>query len=289
MIFSIKTDIPRTYLKNELLSSRFTLSSLRDYIDGADTHIELEHFNIKMHVIYHSSQFIPRLLLKRVINRLYLVSQQFQIHKNIIYWFLPIEENRLYPRDGTPVTPNSINGGYTYPRENEIFVYRYEDFAKVMIHELLHHSIIESKTEWTQAQLDNLRYYFNISKECKVLPNEALVETWATYLQLQFISKEYNIPFKKLYDLECQWGLQQSYRLLSHKNKLNKAGIWHEETNSFTYIVFKTILLVNLKKFLKIKMPYNSIDIYNFILKHRNIQVYKNKNKSMRISLFGNI
>lgn len=290
--FTIKTHIPVNYLKTELLASQYTLASLKSYIENVNKYIEIQLFNIKIHMIYHDTQFIPKLLLKRVIKRLYIISKICNINKDIIYWFLPIQENRFFPKDGDTVKAVSINGGYTYPTENEIFIYRFEDFAKVMIHELLHHSIIESNTEWSDEQLNNLKHYFNVSKSCKLLPNEALVEVWATYFQLLFISIENNISFKKLYDLESNWGLQQTYRLLAHKQKLNPDAIWMEETNAFTYIVFKTIFLIHLNKFLKIKVPYNSIDIYNFVLKYRNLQLYKiqkNNKSSMRISLFGNL
>lgn len=283
--FTLRKDIPFAHLKKELLSSKYSLSSLKTYIENVNTYYEIQLFNIKIHLIYHHSQFIPKLLLSRIIRRLYIISKLFNIHKDITYWFLPNEHNRSFPAKDTIVTPESINGGYTYPKENDIYIYRYEDFSKVMIHELLHHSIIELNTTWTDDQINNLKYYFNISKSCNLLPNEALVEVWATYFHLQFISLEYNIPFKNLYALECRWGLQQTYRLLT----LKKDDIWFEKTNSFTYIVFKTIFLIHLHKFLKMKLPYNAIDIYNFILNNRNLRLEKNKNKSMRISLLGNL
>ena len=83
-------------------------------------------------------------------------SKIFNINKEITYWFLPNEDNRSFPIEGNIVTPHSINGGYTYTTENDIYIYRYEDFCKVMIHELLHHSIIESNTTWTDDQINNL-------------------------------------------------------------------------------------------------------------------------------------
>lgn len=305
----IKKDIPQEYIKyvhEELGNSKYTLDSVPNYLKKCDLYINISLYNIKIHVLLNSRQFVPILLLKRVIKRLYIIAKIHSITKDIVYWFLPIEDKRYFPTQGIQVSPDSINGAYTYPTKNEVFIYRFEDFAKVMMHELLHHSIIESGSVWKDTHIQNFKHYFNISSGTAVLPNESLVELWATYYQLLFVSIEYCIPFKFLYAKECEWAVLQSRRLLKHQKTLNSKEIWAEKTNSFTYIILKTIFLVNLKEFLNIPLPYNTDTLYTFIMNRNNGKslysfgdLKKNNGvergaaagaaMSMRISLFGDL
>jgi len=280
------------YLHNELGNSQYSLRIFPEYLHSCNIFKTIQYGKITINIVMKNKQVLPILLLQRVIKRLNYIIEKYNIPKNIIYWFLPIEQIRNFPQKGNQVTPESINGGYTIISDNKIFIYRLEDFAKVMLHELLHHTVIETGTVWTNEQLDNLKYNFNISAATKLLPNEALVETWATYYQLQFISKEYNIPFQLLYKKECEWAIKLSNNLLNHQKHLNKKAIWIEKTNSFTYIILKTIFLLNLDKFLQISLPYKSEELYDFIIMHKNdipLNTFESKNLHMRISLFGNL
>jgi len=281
------------YLYDELGNSQYSLQTLPKYLNSCNIFTTIQYGKVKINIVMNCKQVLPILLLQRIIKRVNYIIEKYNIPKNIIYWFLPIEQIRNFPQKGNQVTPESINGGYTYVSDNKIFIYRLEDFAKVMLHELLHHSIIESGTVWTREQLDGLKHCFNISAATRLLPNEALVETWATYYQLQFVSNEYNIPFKLLYKKECEWAVKLSNNLLNHQRHLNDKAIWIEKTNSFTYIILKTIFLLNLEAFLKIPLPYKSEELYNFIIMHKNdipTKVYKNSHFiPMRISLFGNL
>jgi len=304
------------YIRDEFASTKYNIPDIPHYLDRCNMKTTIHLGTIKIEMMYaniaanhlttnqlttnqlNTNQLINQLI--KVIKRLYILTQIYAITKDIHYIFLPIDNARKFPESGKLVTPININGAYTYPRHNEVFIYRLEDYAKVMIHELLHHTIIESQTVWTPAQINNLKHAFNISKSSEFLPNEALVEVWATIYQLTFLSVEYNVPFSWFYERECDWARSQTSRLLYHQKTLNKEAIWTEKTNAFTYIVLKTIFLLNLGKFLEIHLPYNTPELYNFILEHKNIEKNQNidkfKNtkmnnykKSMRISLFGDL
>lgn len=280
----------REYLKSELKRSRFTLPILQQYLDSSNTCVELSINNssIQINVVCPRKEVPPILLLKRVIKRLYTIWNSYKLSTPMIIWLIPYNCIRSFPDETEIIGPNHINGGYTLLNKNEIFIYRFEDFPKVMLHELLHHCM---NYEFTQEQVRQLKIFFNISSDTLILPNEAIVEAWATYYQLRFISREYDIPFKELYKKECQWGLMQSRRLLAHQIKLK---LWREKTNAYCYIIFKTILLLN---FDTIKNK-GSQEIIDFIIKYAQdnqyLQAIANtslllQDVSMRISLFGDM
>lgn len=60
--------------------------------------------------------------------------------KGFCIYFFAVHRPRRFPRSiRTPITPESINGGYTYPCQKEmILIYRAEDATRVLLHELQH-------------------------------------------------------------------------------------------------------------------------------------------------------
>lgn len=276
----------------ELGSSMYSLAAIPDYIDRCDTHITVtigaagaRDPDVTINVLLVRSQYLPALLLHKVARRLYTIQRLHNITKHMTFWLLPFEQSRQFPAKGAPVSPESINGGFTYPSDAEVFVYRMEDFPKVMLHELLHHSAVDSGSTWPPEQLHSLREFFNIAPATRLLPNEAVVETWATLYQLWFIAIDSSLPFKLLYAKECEWAQLQTRRLLDHQASFcapcaapggptggtggtgcGARCLWKESSNSFAYIRIKTILLLNYAQFVAIPVPYNTAFLCKFIV-----------------------
>ena len=194
-------------LKNEFSDSRFTLSETQDYINKLNTTKSTLNTvtlgNIVINVLIKSAHDnIPYLLLHRVIKRLFIMSKIFNINKNFVYWLIPTNSNRWFPKRSV-IMPKHINGGFTYisnANSVNIYIYRREEFPKVMIHELMHHSYLDttniSDTTMYKNVLEQLKHICNISKDTLFLPNEGIIEAWALILQSLFVAYEYNIPFK---------------------------------------------------------------------------------------------
>lgn len=162
---------------------------------------------------------------------------------NIIW--IPCPVKRELPAPGQPINAEHINGGYTYMNGNTIYIYRYEEFAKVLLHEILHHSELDiGRQDW--PDLGTLRRVFNIAPETPLSPNEAVIETWAELYQLMFLAAETEIPLDKLIEKEARHALCQSAKLLAHA----RTGPWRETTNAFSYIIFRTIFLCHLPEFI---------------------------------------
>ena len=297
------------FLKKEFNESKFTLSKelIYSFIDNNDsTHFKINAHNITLNCIGPLNDIPPLLFLLRIIKRVICITQQFNIDKQFTIWLLPIKENRYFPSYGNAVEPVNINGGYTYANGTTIFIYRFEECAKVLLHEILHHSPYDTYNQWTNEQIIKMKNIFNIHETMIFNINEAIVEFWATIYQLVFISYEYHIPFKMLLKKEQEWSKLQSSKLIEYQQKYftNKNNKWFENTNSYCYIIIKAILLVNYAEFIKISLPYSSEILCNFIETHykntyilnkQNNELHnKNKsnkleNSSMRMTLFGDI
>jgi hypothetical protein len=253
----------------------------------------------------------------------------FKINKIFNYWLIPTDANRWFPKRGI-IMPKHINGGFTYVTHTHvdthesaaayasaateyanIFIYRREEFPKVMIHELMHHSYVDITTHTNthtnthththnnlniyenNAFINKLKMACEISTNTQFLPNEGIIEAWALILHSLFISLEYKIPFNTIMGIEKTWSTKQSARLLYYKNihKNDKKNEWEETTNSYCYIVIKTLLIQNIDACIN-----NSINGTIQLYIEKNIANYLEKlipqnlkNKTFRITIFGDL
>jgi hypothetical protein len=168
----------------------------------------------------------------------------------------------------------NMNGGYTYINKNNIYIIRKEDYAKVMLHELLHHNTSMNYEDWDASNIRRLKEHFKIYEEMLLLPNEAIIETYACILNTIFYSIE--TPFgveTATNSLSENLKRDQEHSLCLAKRIIDKqdgrdGGVWNEKTHSFCYIVFKTILYVYFNQFLKIYRYQNDTVITDFLLQY---------------------
>ena len=326
-------------IQSEFRSTQFTLSETNAYIQqfNATTtmHTIYQLGPIIINILTNKQLDIPsRLLMERIIKRLYVIYKIFKINKNFNFWLIPTDSNRWFPKHGI-VMPKHINGGFTYVTNNSInnstnngihenaniFIYRREEFPKVMIHELMHHSYIDNSHNSNKTNtntnkdshqeelfINRLKHVCNISTNTKFLPNEGIIEAWALLLQSLFISLEYNIPFNTIIQIENKWSNKQAARILYYKNKENKENNhqatnqhsnqhnkkdnqWEETTNSYCYVVIKTLLLKDINSFIN-----NSLNgtINKYIEKTINSYLHTIKpkpyiHKHFRMTIFGDL
>jgi hypothetical protein len=158
----------------------------------------------------------------------------------------------------------NINGGFTYINKNDIYIIRKEDYEKVIIHELLHHNILIHKTDWEKENIKRLKEHFNIHNNMLLIPNEAIIETFACVLNTIFYSIETGSSLQDNLKKDQEHSICLAKKILD-KQQGNK---WQEKTHSYCYIVFKTILYVYFNKFLKIYKYNNDTGITDFLIKY---------------------
>jgi len=305
-----------SHIKNEFTNSAFSLDETVQYINklnnldknGTNTSclVKIAISNTEIHsgssiilniLSQNKSDVPPYLLLQRVIKRLYITSSIFNINKNFVFWLIPTNKNRVFPTKSI-VMPKHINGGFTYINGGSnvnIYIYRREEFPKVMLHELMHHSLHDTNNNINDPinntmYINKLKTLCGIHEDTTFLTNEGIIEAWTLILQCIYVSYEYNIPFNVLINSEKKWSLKQTSRILYHKKKhLN--NVWKETSNAYCYIVFKTFFIHNIDRFI-----YHSVNkstykyVYNNIIYFiNNIHPKKLQLDSFRMSVYGDL
>lgn len=269
----------KKFIINNLEKSSFNFGNVIEYLKKSKKYKFINYKNINIHIYYNKLNLT---FIEKIIKRFHIISPVKTF--NIFLIMTPIK--RFIPIKGF-IKPININGGYTNSNDNNIFIIRKEEFPKVILHEILHHNIQINNNYWNNENIDKLKKHFNLSSNLDLIPNEAIVEFWATIYHLQYISKEYNLDYEKIFSEELNYSLFKSNQLLEKYKKK-----WYEESNAFCYIIFKTIFLYNIKEFLKIyTFPYDQYKITDFLINNSKLPIIKKNptninNNSLRIMIY---
>jgi len=253
-------------MNKELLKRHFkgpyAIKEVLDYIDTIDSIYNYEYNNIKCVVYFRKSDKINRFKIREVIKRAYKIGNKTkQITINLI--MSPVKKILEIDRI---LTVKNVNSGFTYKSGNEIFIFREEEYPKVIIHEIIHHDKSIDNDNFNEGDKYKLMEHFEITKDTILTLNETIVEFWATLVHIAYVSCKYKMDFMELYKIELQYSLLKTYQILRLKETY-KDKMWCDRCNIYSYIVFKTILLVNINDFFKIyTYPYNNTKITEFII-----------------------
>ena len=133
----------------------------------------------------------------------------YKKHPFTIY-FLASSSLRLFPAHySSPIRPENINGGYTYPcRPDTIVIYRAEDATRVLIHELQHASCLdhpERGIDWVEAE----------------------TEAWAELFYTALLAKGNRDKWNKVWSRQWKWIQQQNEQVARHmRSPLSKEFPW---------------------------------------------------------------
>lgn len=105
---------------------------------------------------------------------------------------------RKFPSKDNPITPENINGGYTYRCNREtIMIYRAEDATRVLIHELQHSCCLD-----------------NPSNSVDII--EAETEAWAELFYVAILSQGKKYMFKDFIQRQSEWMRKQNKKVKKH-------------------------------------------------------------------------
>ena len=140
-------------------------------------------------------------------SKAYILSQIYNIDKKITFHLALCSFKRYMPNKNCIFDTINFNGGFTNINGNDIYIHRNCEYSKVILHELFHHvNIINDSTiTINNYDINKIKKNFNISSHTILLPNESIIEFWATIYNLIFISCEYNINFELLYKKELDF------------------------------------------------------------------------------------
>lgn len=204
---------------------------------------------------------------KRSLFRVQAIMDMFDVRHGIDVFLVPTREKRRRPKGDEVVMPAHINGGYTYaythPQRTRIFIYRLEEWPKVLLHEVLHNVPQVQDIPWQEGDIHKMYGMFGIDsrgcpKSCKTVlePTEAVVEAWAIFLHTAFLAHETGDSFDRLLAREIGWNDHHT-RWMIEKKEMELNGKWSEGTHAFSYIVLRGIILHSLDRFLGMRMPYS--------------------------------
>lgn len=198
-----------------------------------------------------------------------------------IYLYL-IELKKVFPPFGKNILETNVNTGFTFSgnlKKNQIFVYRKEEWKKVLIHELIHALGFDfSSNQYISSKMNEFIisfYYSNLThsfqKNLRIY--EAYTETWATILNAIFSLKETQTShttnakrtvrrythkrIETLIQKEIDWSKCQYNKIMKHYElsdipfpENEKKLIFKEKITLYSYYILKCHFLMNLNGFL---------------------------------------
>lgn len=154
------------------------------------------------------------------------------------YLFL-IDEPKILEEDEWPQRKN-VNSGFAIPDSNEIFVYRSEEYERVILHECIHALGLDWNLHTSDPIVKPLLNCWKLEEDSVLYPHlfEAWTELYAEWLYCIFYSK----PSDTLgveWDCQRAWQDHQAIQILC---RLKKDESWAENTNVFAYYILKACL-----------------------------------------------
>lgn len=195
---------------------------------------------------------------------------------------------------------DQVNTGYSQVGCNSktnLVIYRKEEWAKVLIHELFHNLNLDFALLEIPQINKMLQKQFNLTIKFNV--NECYAEIWGRLL-LIFInsyfnslnSNEFAINFKKIIVKEICFSLEQTIKI---QHRINNVKHYKENTNAFVYYILTSGLMHNYANFIK-WCDLNNKHLFYFNKTSNNANKYtqlilsslKNKNYNLLIKCLYN-
>lgn len=178
---------------------------------------------------------------------------------------------KMMPSKDQQMDTIHVNSAFTYGGcrlQNEITIFRKEEWLKVLMHESIHAMGMDFSFYDNTDINNNLQSIFPLNITFNAF--EAYTETWAIiwhnifYAYLDTKSSYWNFikSFKDVYLYECYFSYYQLEKVLSHHNMkfedlyiqtqsaMEKRQTYSEKTSIFSYYILKTILLQHMDDFL---------------------------------------
>jgi len=119
-------------------------------------------------------------------------------HPSFTVYLLANTHLRTFPPGKQSITPQNINGGYTYPCNRQtILIYRAEDATRVLLHELMHSCCLDNH----KLGVDHV---------------EAATEAWAELMYVGLLSQGKQREFATLLHMQSDWMIKQDAIVKKH-------------------------------------------------------------------------
>ena len=287
---SFKTTKQNTRKVYPLIQNKYIDNSL---LSKAKKHNNVDVYKIKVNrtecVLYYYKIDEYKIDINKLIDKIsYIISLSKSKHKINIHLVL-LEDKKIFDKK---FESKNTNSGLTYKYGNnmsDIFVYRYEEYMKVLIHELLHALRFSNITNDNKTT----NYYnkkYNIKCD-EIIIDESYTEIMAKLLNCYICckySKTNNYKyFNKLLSIEKRFCSIQASKILDYIKDNPKINI-NKHTHIVEYYLITNELFYNLDKFLENRLRDKDIfrttkkNMINFVLNNNEYEtVIINKKSKM--------
>ena len=284
----IDVDIDSQIPRPKSFSTTYITPEISQYITNESKRILTFECKIKARLIHlhfilfnnnNNSISYYKVLAHRVYMWLSMISDKSKcVDVLSIYVYLTPFEKKMPASKGESIGPENANTGYTFrcEKQNEIVVYRQEEWFKVLMHETMHAFGIDFDDNSGPEAEEYLKKLFSLPDDVKIKFTETYSEIWARIMNVAFQTYFKSPPslesrnlykFKKNIDfylhLESIFSLYQCIKILDYmginyatltdntdNSKQMIASFYRENTNVFAYYVLTSILLNNHSDFL---------------------------------------
>ena len=268
------------------LSDKYLSREMRDFIKNNSKKVlsfecNINQRNVFLHFVLFKSHNCEdasyyKMYAHRVFMWLHMVSLKSKCVESLnIYIYLTPFKKELPENKSEVIGPVNANTGYTYrcEKNNEIVIYRQEEWFKVLMHETMHTFGNDFETEDYSGGGGSaaavIKKLFSLPDGVNIRMSETYSEIWARIMNVAFQTYFKNPPslesrtakqFKKNFEfylhLEGIFSLYQcikvldfmgvNYQLLVSDSEYSKKmmrSFYRENTNVFAYYVLTSILL----------------------------------------------
>jgi hypothetical protein len=299
-VVDVQSQVPRP----KSLSNTYLTREMTDYIKTESKKIltfECTINNRTIHlifIIFKNNNFERISYYKTYAHRVYMwlsmISKKSTCVETLtIYVYLTPFKKQLPANKSESIGTVHANTGYTYrcEKENEIVIYREEEWFKVVLHETMHAFGNDFSTD--EGSSSAIKQLFSLPPGISIRMSETYSETWARIMNVVFQTYFKNPPslesrsalqFKKNVEfylhLESIFSLYQCIKILDfmgvnyqlliddsdHSKKMIRS-FYRENTNVFAYYVLTSVLLNNHDAFLSWCVKHNGPGLNMFRVK----------------------
>lgn len=299
-VVDVQSQVPRP----KSLSNTYLTREMTDYIKTESKKIltfecTINNRTIRLiFIIFKNNNFERIAYYKTYAHRVYMwlsmISKKSTCVETLtIYVYLTPFKKQLPANKSESIGTVHANTGYTYrcEKENEIVIYREEEWFKVVLHETMHAFGNDFSTD--EGSSSAIKQLFSLPPGISIRMSETYSETWARIMNVVFQTYFKNPPslesrsalqFKKNVEfylhLESIFSLYQCIKILDfmgvnyqlliddsdHSKKMIRS-FYRENTNVFAYYVLTSVLLNNHDAFLSWCVKHNGPGLNMFRVK----------------------
>jgi hypothetical protein len=299
-VVDVQSQVPRP----NSLSETYLTREMTDYIKTESKKIltfecTINNRNIRLiFIIFKNNNFERIAYYKTYAHRVYMwlsmISKKSTCVETLtIYVYLTPFKKQLPANKSESIGTVHANTGYTYrcEKENEIVIYREEEWFKVVLHETMHAFGNDFSTD--EGSSSAIKQLFSLPPGISIRMSETYSEIWARIMNVVFQTYFKNPPslesrsalqFKKNVEfylhLESIFSLYQCIKILDfmgvnyqlliddsdHSKKMIRS-FYRENTNVFAYYVLTSVLLNSHDAFLSWCVKHNGPGLNMFRVK----------------------